>query len=287
MKLYFFAVTIMALIFLTWLEVYTAIVHQGKRFGSELYDKPQLVSRRELYVASRTSFETEDLLQDILEGAQKKYRMSKVVGTRLTYTLSAGAAFSTFVLPSLDKIDIGVKNLLGLGALFAPFGSLLLLQYGSEVIEILVKSPSSNESRDKERICYHEAGHFIVGYLSGLGIEEYNINGQIDSGLSFDTETLQMDQLLTCAMAGTVAEFLRFGDCVGGGVDISIAVDALQQSGVRRGETVNSYLRFGALKALTLLRLYRDALDDIAVEMGEGKSIFDLVKIIENCELEH
>lgn len=45
-------------------------------------------------------------------------------------------------------------------------------------------------------------------------------------------------------------------------------------------------LRFGTLKALALLRLYRDALDDIAVKMAEDASVFELVRVIENCQVE-
>ena len=267
---------------LTWLTLLRAVlVHQGKRFGSTIYDNPKLVSSRELYLASRTSFETEDLLEEILQGAQKKSRSAKVTGARLTYTFAAGAVIASFALPGLDGVDTSVKNLLGLGALFAPFGSLLLQQYGSEILQ-----PPSNGVQEQERICYHEAGHFIVAYLSGLGIDEYRIDGEYDSGLSIDTQNVVMGNALMCAMAGTVAEFLRFGDCTGGEVDIGIALDALRQSDVKRKDEINAYLRFGTLKALALLRLYRDALDDIAVKMAEDASVFELVRVIENCQVE-
>ena len=140
---------------------------------------------------------------------------------------------------------------------------------------------SRKDVNQQERICYHEAGHFIVGYLSGLRTKEYDISGDIDSGTRIDSESnLVLGNLLTCALAGCVAETLRFGDSSGGKADISMALQALQSANVHHGEHIG-YLRWATLKALSLLRLYRDALDDVAYNMATGAPIEALELIIE------
>lgn len=262
-----------------------AVTHQGKRFGSTVYDSPKMVSQRELYLSTRTSFESPDLLEEVLKGAQRKSKLGKVRGARLTYAFGALSVYSLFALPGLD-VDASVKNVFGLAALSAPFGSLLLQQYGSELLQ-KDYTASDKDSNSKERICYHEAGHFLVGYLAGLATDDYRIDGEYDSGLSIASQgDVILGNVLMCAMAGTVAETLRFGDNTGGAADVSLALEALRNSNIKKRDEINSFLRFGLLKSLTLLRLYRDALDDIAAKMSEDASIFELVRIIEAHELD-
>jgi len=47
---------------------------------------------------------------------------------------------------------------------------------------------------------------------------------------------------------------------------------------------VDDYLRWATLKALTLLRLQRDALDALAAAMKEGRSVKECIAVIEESE---
>lgn len=259
-----------------------SVTHQGKRFGTTIYNNPHIVSQRELFLATRSSFQSADYLQDILDGAQRNSKLGKVRGVRLTYcTTAMSVVLSFFVLPGLD-VHTSVKNGLGLLALGAPFGSLLVQQYGPEILQ----KDYSSEKTERERICYHEAGHLLVGYLAGLASDGYVIDGDGDSGLSIDTRNVVLGNVLMCAMAGSVAESLRFGDNTGGAADVTIALEALRSSNMKNKDEINGHLRFGLLKSLTLLRLYRDVLDEIALKMSEDASIYELVRIIEAYELD-
>eukprot|EP01042_Synura_sphagnicola_P032578 gene32578-41897_t len=65
-------------------------------------------------------------------------------------------------------------------------------------------------------------------------------------------------------MAGVVAETLRFGNSRGGSEDFPVALEVLRYMNVAGEVESNAYLRWGVLKALTLLRLHRQELDEIA-----------------------
>ena len=131
--------------------------------------------------------------------------------------------FSFTHIASTDTM--AAKNVFGLFSLIAPFAWLLINQIAPDLVLDARKTISSRKDvNQQERICYHEAGHFIVGYLSGLRTKEYDISGDIDSGTRIDSESnLVLGNLLTCALAGCVAETLRFGDSSGGKADISMA----------------------------------------------------------------
>jgi hypothetical protein len=251
------------------------------RFGSTVFIDPRPISERELFLSTRTSFETTDFLQTILNGAKKNGEIDKTRGVRFTYLSVAGALITLIASPYLQLPD-PVANSLGLFAISSPFVSLLLQQYDSEMIGRLSRS---NDETEKERICYHEAGHFLAAYLAGITTEDYTIDGSRDSGLSILPDKVITGNALICAMAGCVSESLRFGDCSGGEADIGIALSALDLAGIKKKEQV-AYLRWGLLKALSLLRLYRDALDEIALKMNEDADLEELVAIIEDCVLD-
>ena len=85
-------------------------------------------------------------------------------------------------------------------------------------------------------------------------------------------------------MLGLVAETLRFGDSKGGAADLIIASEILRITQIRPSDREGS-LRWAVMKALILLRLYRNSLDSLACAMMEGKSIGDCIKIIEESAI--
>ena len=90
----------------------------------------------------------------------------------------------------------------------------------------------------------------------------------------------KVGSLLIVAMAGVVAESLRFGDCYGGIEDFPLAVNILKSYGVNDAD-VDAYLRWGILKALILLRINRDTLDSLADMMRSQRSVVDCIIHIE------
>ena len=90
--------------------------------------------------------------------------------------------------------------------------------------------------------------------------------------------------IMMMIMLGLVAETLRFGDSKGGAADLIIASEILRITQIRPSDREGS-LRWAVMKALILLRLYRNSLDSLACAMMEGKSIGDCIKIIEESAI--
>jgi hypothetical protein len=119
-------------------------------------------------------------------------------------------------------------------------------------------------------------------------------------------------------MAGMVAETLRFGTSEGGAEDYPTALSILQYYGISRrtydkarssnssigsdssrsnsgsvsssqrniifsDSDTDAYLRWAVLKALVLLRLYRDELDVLVDCMRRDKSVGECIASIEYC----
>lgn len=145
------------------------------------------------------------------------------------------------------------------------------------------------------------SGHILVGYLCGVAVQSYSINDDISSHAAVDfdpdvfTQTLNVPDtqtstsrsvnslgaLVVVAMAGVVAETLRFGDSKGGGQDLIVARAILQSNGIPPSQCMG-YLRWSVGKSLSLLRLNRNALDELAWAIEEGRNIIECYGIIED-----
>jgi hypothetical protein len=142
-----------------------------------------------------------------------------------------------------------------------------------------------------------------VGYLCGVAVQSYSLDSiSSHAAVDFDpdvfTQTLNVPDtqtspnnrsinslgtLVMVAMAGVVAETLRFGDSKGGGQDLVIARGVLQSNNIPLSQCMG-YLRWSVGKSLTLLRLNRNALDELAWAIEEGKDILDCYRIIEDTK---
>lgn len=149
------------------------------------------------------------------------------------------------------------------------------------------------------------AGHILVGYLSGVAVQSYSVDDNMSSHAAVDidpeiftfamnapdkgdnyravssTSTTTLGSLLTVALAGVVAESLRFGNCKGGGQDLLVARTIMQLGNVSPADYMG-YLRWSVGKCLSLLRLNRNALDELALAIKERKSIEECYNIIED-----
>lgn len=273
-----------------------------RRWSSTNFE-PLKVSTKELQLVTRTSFSTTDYYADLLAGANQATSDPKLSFAIISIV---SVLTSAFVIPQLE-INGTLKNVFGLLGLFGPFLFLLSVNLFPAMYQSSKRSSSESDANElRDRVIYHEAGHFLACYLCGIPTMEYNIDGGIDaisigaripslksienelkspsspSTVASKSEILiasRTGNLLIVSMAGIVAETLRCGNSMGGSEDFPIAVSILRLYGI--GAEVDDYLRWAVLKALSLLRIYRDELDLLAGNMRDGRTVAECIAGIE------
>lgn len=255
------------------------------------------VDAKELYLSTRLSFQSPNYFDDLI-ASMVSPESAATNSIKIFFPISTAVVvtFGAIVVPQLD-LSTGLKNILGVAALAYPFlYSLLATAIGPIGLKQLVSSTSQrNLQREADRMLYHEAGHILVAYLCGVAITEYSsqaaevyihpklFSGQLNSD-SRGTESVNIGNLLVIAMAGVVAETLRCGDSRGGAEDYPLALGLLEMAAIPV-EDRPGYLRWAVLKALSLLRINRNALDDLAAAMTREASVFECYDVIETAEI--
>ena len=246
---------------------------------------PEPVDESKLKLFSKSSFSSKnymEILRNTFETEQNEQRKFAM----MVFAASFYIVFLSVLLPSVP-IPVGIKNAVGLFALSSPFIYITIDVFGPKF------QPNLQQGRDdiiRERVCYHEAGHFIAAYLCGLPVFAYNVDVESNSSLEIEIPRSMgknvAGNLLVVALAGVVAESLRFGNTRGGLHDFSFASAVLKQiPEVTTAAISESYLRWAAMKSLSLLRIHRDILDEVASSFYEGKSVIDCMEIVENGAL--
>jgi hypothetical protein len=158
---------------------------------------------------------------------------------------------------------------------------------------------SSREDKDsadtqRERICRHEAGHFLCGYLCGLPIKSYEISA--DTGVAcveFHTsgssvpliKELTDDEiaaLSVVAMSGSVAEIFEYGKATGGQNDLLQLQDCFRKSKEFIGAAKQQELtRWGALQSYNFLNSNKDKYEALVQAFKAKKSLAECVSVIE------
>jgi len=188
------------------------------------------------------------------------------------------------------------------GATFCYIAALipiLFLAVGSTTPGIIagaiasLRSTKEEKSDLEDRVCRHEAGHFLCGYLCGLPIRGYSAN---DLGVpcvefypSADGEArgreLTGDEIAAMsvvAMSGSVAEVLTFGQANGGDSDL-MELDQLMR---RTSEFVGAQkqqdlTRWGALTAYNIITANDDKFERLVDAFKQKKSVADCIAAIE------
>lgn len=148
-----------------------------------------------------------------------------------------------------------------------------------------------SEERD-DRICRHEAAHFLCGYVCGLPIKDYSLS---DSGFpcveffessegesSRELESEEIAALSVVSMSGSVAESLKFDQAKGGENDLIQLQSFFRRSKEFVGAAKQQDLtRWGALASYQILNDYRKEYEALIDAFKAKKSVSECVAIIE------
>ena len=266
---------------------------QVTKWNSTLMDIRSATTKADLQFISRNSFSSSNYFEDIVAGARKSQQQGSIETPFIAVSASS-FLLSALVIPQMPFPD-WAKNVLGLLFLLTPFLLIIInLAAPGLYLSFQKKQSEANTQGLSERILYHEAGHFLAGYLCGVPVISYDVTGDRDAGttIALDisesstmTENVQAirdksGNLLVVSMAGMVAETLRFGDSKGGAEDLLFATEVLRLLRVPSEDKEGS-LRWAVLKALLLLKINRDALDRVADTMRKTLPVAACIRSIE------
>ncbi|MBD1888312.1 ATP-dependent Zn protease [Coleofasciculus sp. FACHB-SPT9] len=164
---------------------------------------------------------------------------------------------------------------------------------------ILLELFAGADSKYRDRVLRHEAGHFLVAYLLEIPITGYTLSawetvrqgnpGQ--GGVIFDTQKLQqemttpwemqviLDRFCTVWMAGIAAEILAYGSAEGGAEDRQKIREALTQLG-RQESGAQQKERASALQARTLIEENYPAYEALVATMEQRASVEECYQVL-------
>lgn len=156
-----------------------------------------------------------------------------------------------------------------------------------------LRGTSDSEEEKLDRVCRHEAGHFLAGYSCGLPIKGYSLlesqipcvefhpSSEGDTGREFTSD--EIAALSVVAMSGSVAEALALGTAKGGENDLLELDGMLRRSedfvGAQKQQDLT---RWGALQSYNLIKANEEKYEALVEAFKAKKSVADCVAIIES-----
>jgi hypothetical protein len=154
-------------------------------------------------------------------------------------------------------------------------------------------------SKHRQRVIYHEAGHFLTAYILGIPIASYSLTawdafrqGQEGvGGVQFDLADLEqkvknftdfpafLERISTVWMAGIAAETLVYGKAEGGESDRFYLQSALKLAGVPENNYAQKE-RWSLLQAKTLLEKQQTAYQALVIAMEKRTSVEECCRVI-------
>ena len=192
-------------------------------------------------------------------------------------TIPAVATFSILGLATLDNFSFQGK------------GATLLLDLFA-----------GTKSEHRDRILYHEAGHFLVASMLGIPITGYTLTAweafkqgqQGLGGVTFDTAQLSpntlnpgeirltLDRFCTVWMAGIAAEILVYSNAEGGKEDREQLRNALTLFGYAPTDCPVKE-RWGILQSQTMIEENKTAYEALVAAMRERASVVECNSVIQ------
>jgi hypothetical protein len=174
------------------------------------------------------------------------------------------------------------------------------LSFQGKGITLLLELFAGADSKYRDRVLRHEAGHFLVAYLLEIPITGYTLSawetfrqgipGQ--GGVIFDTQKLQqetttpwdlqvtLDRFCTVWMAGIAAEILVYGSAEGGAEDRQKIREALTQVG-RQESGAQQKERASAMQARTLIEENYPAYEALVATMEQRASVEECYQVLQ------
>lgn len=183
---------------------------------------------------------------------------------------------------------------------FAALVPIIWVAIGSSAPGILagliatLSGTSDDKETKEDRICRHEAGHFLCGYLCGLPIRSYSITSDVgfpcvefhstsDGEPRRELTDEEVAILSVVAMSGSVAEALNFGIAKGGGNDLLELEGLFRRSKEFLGAKKQQDLtRWGALAAYNLLTANKVKYDKLVSAFKMKKTVSECIVAIES-----
>jgi hypothetical protein len=169
------------------------------------------------------------------------------------------------------------------------------LSWQNKGVNLLLEIFASQE--EKERIIYHEAGHFLAAYFLNIPVTGYSLTvweslrqGNLGNiGVIFDTESMAerenipliLERLSTVLMAGIEAEKMIYGDCRGGEDDRVKLRKILLDFGVDQGYFQQKE-NWAKLQAKNILERNKGSYEQLVIALKERQSIENCCLIIKN-----
>jgi len=157
------------------------------------------------------------------------------------------------------------------------------------------RGTSEDEQVRNDRICRHEAGHFLCGYLCGLPVKNYEITDTGFPCVEFHPSTdmsavnaqreLSQEEiaaLSVVALSGSVAEALTYEEAKGGQNDLLELEGLFGRSKQFIGAAKQQDLtRWGALASYQLIKANMDKYEKLVQAFKDKKSVAECIAVVE------